>query len=484
MSITQAFPKHLQHKVKQLLFTFSTSEKTFTVMYNGEMLQIPERIYNEELAEIVFEALDFEKRLIVSCLYTRHHNGFVRQKYTEFLLAHVFDEAWMLPYIVKLAGEYVIEIVLLIDSHKLRIPTLALRKFYIENEAFMELTRQRMISYWDVYYREQMPRAKQYIGVKLFKYFKQMALNPSYNILALEQFERNETEAALKLFEKALQQRRTVQALHNLAWMYNYEKELPDLAKPLLLEALGQQPKHHFPYSLLGEIYVKENAFEVAIPYLQQSLTITTSNYTIHNLAVALFELGRYEEAASYFAQVAGKADLVRLHEVVCYMKIGQTDKAKRLLHSFNSGTADFVGLSELAEVYIELGEYKRAYEYFKQDWQDGAIFPNYLFMRYAFVMYRLQAYEELEAFIGKGEEILRNLIQDLEKEQHTDPLDIEHAKEVLKEYEQQLIELNQLLAQLQNGFVPPLQYEVFATGSCMLYGCARHGHPELKKEN
>lgn len=481
MQLTQAFPKDLHYKVSELPFKFSAYETFFSVQLNGEKLQIPYRIYNEELPTKAFDALDFQGKMIISCLYTRHHDGFVRQKYTEILLAHLLDETWMLPYIVKLVGEYIVEIVEIIYLHKSRIPTAALRQFYMENKAFIHLTRDRMISYWDVYYRNQFPIVKQYSGEKLFQYFKRVALNPSFNMLALEHYEKNKMAESFKQFEKALKQKRTVQALHNLAWMYVYEEESPELAKPLLLEALSQQPKHHFPYSQLGEIYVNEKAFEKAIPYLEQALSLTPSDEAKHNLAVALFELGQYEKAAGYFSETAGEADLVRLNIAVCYMRLGQMDRAKQQLDLFNLKADDFVGYSELADVYVELCEYEKAYEFFKIDWEDESIFSNYLFIRIAFVMYCLQAFKELEAFLERGKEILLSFIQELKEEQYSEPLDIEHAKEVLEEYEQQLAEMNLLYEQLKEGYIPSFQFEVFAEGGCKLYGCIRHGHAEYE---
>lgn len=131
--------------------------------------------------------------------------------------------------------------------------------------------------------------------------------------------------------------------------------------------------------------------------------------------------------------------------------------------------------------MYVELGEYEKAYEYFKNDWDNEMIFSNYLFMRLAFVMYRLQAFEELEAFIERGKEMLLSFIQELKEEQHSEALDMEHAKEVLEEYERQLAELTPLYEQLQKGFIPAFQFEVFTEGGCKLYGCVRHGHAEHK---
>lgn len=45
----------------------------------GERVDIPYRIYNPEPAAEVADALPAIERDVLACLYTRHHDGYVRQ---------------------------------------------------------------------------------------------------------------------------------------------------------------------------------------------------------------------------------------------------------------------------------------------------------------------------------------------------------------------------------------------------------------------
>ncbi|WP_020498131.1 hypothetical protein [Sciscionella marina] len=46
----------------------------------GEKPRIPYRIYNPEPSETFLADLDVLERLLLACLYTRNHDGFVRQR--------------------------------------------------------------------------------------------------------------------------------------------------------------------------------------------------------------------------------------------------------------------------------------------------------------------------------------------------------------------------------------------------------------------
>jgi len=78
------------------------------------------------------------------------------------------------PFVLKLLGEYVVEILFAIQSNVSALDASIYRRFVKENPEFMEKTRQRMISYWDCYYRRDY-RRDEYIGLKLFSHFKALA---------------------------------------------------------------------------------------------------------------------------------------------------------------------------------------------------------------------------------------------------------------------------------------------------------------------
>lgn len=120
----------------------------------GEQVWLPGRLYNPPIALDGAGVQD----TILRCLYTRHHDGFVRQRAVEDLVNAV--QPWIIPFVVRLAGEYVIEIVELIAA-RLDLSDPATRECYggfvVKNPAFMALTRQRATSYWAAYYRWRFP---------------------------------------------------------------------------------------------------------------------------------------------------------------------------------------------------------------------------------------------------------------------------------------------------------------------------------------
>ena len=136
---------------------------SFTLTVDGEVLTIPERIYNREPTSVT--GLSHTQQLIQHCIYSRHHNGFVRQSHLRAILSS--REGWASPFVMRPVGEYVLPIVqdiqkaVATDSGERE----ALGRFAAENPAFVELTRQRAISYWNEYYRREYPRSTDYPGV-------------------------------------------------------------------------------------------------------------------------------------------------------------------------------------------------------------------------------------------------------------------------------------------------------------------------------
>lgn len=87
----------------------------------GETVAIPYRIYNEEPETDGSERpLTETQQVILHCLYSRHSDGRVRQRHLEKITAS--SEPWVVPFVVQLAGEYVLEI---LDTIGLGVPGLA-----------------------------------------------------------------------------------------------------------------------------------------------------------------------------------------------------------------------------------------------------------------------------------------------------------------------------------------------------------------------
>ncbi|MFC4017623.1 hypothetical protein ACFOW4_06660 [Micromonospora sp. GCM10011542] len=144
----------------------------FRVLVDGEPVSIPYRIYSDEPSVAAQTALTATQRAVLDCLYTRHHDGRVRQRRLEQVIALI--QPWVAPFVVRLVGEYVDDILLVIQralAPELAVPhspTAAVYgRFAAENPAFVALTGQQVASYWDCYHRRRYPTLTDYPGYAL-----------------------------------------------------------------------------------------------------------------------------------------------------------------------------------------------------------------------------------------------------------------------------------------------------------------------------
>lgn len=72
-----------------------------------------------------------------------------------------------MPYFIQLLGEYVIDIIDVIAKHIHLINREITNKFIEGNLNFFELTKKRVISYWNAYYRDLYPNFEDYIGYQV-----------------------------------------------------------------------------------------------------------------------------------------------------------------------------------------------------------------------------------------------------------------------------------------------------------------------------
>jgi hypothetical protein len=124
--------------------TFHLSSVDF-VAIRGEKTNIPSRIYFPEVNPNTISSLTPIQYSMLCCLYTRHHNGFVRQKYAEKCIT--LTDPWIPPYILQLLGEYVLEIIVMIQQHSNQILTPLHFNFIKENPDFIRRTTKRIVSY-------------------------------------------------------------------------------------------------------------------------------------------------------------------------------------------------------------------------------------------------------------------------------------------------------------------------------------------------
>jgi hypothetical protein len=135
----------------------------------SEPVSIRSRIYNPRPEQSLLRQLDDERMLVLSCIYSRHHDGFVRQEFASRILAS--DDACVIPFVVQLLGEYVVEICADVERFVLESlptrPTMpeGFATFLADNPCYTALTKQRATSYWSCYYRRQYPSRQTYPGL-------------------------------------------------------------------------------------------------------------------------------------------------------------------------------------------------------------------------------------------------------------------------------------------------------------------------------
>ncbi|WP_051359404.1 hypothetical protein [Paucisalibacillus globulus] len=82
--LLNAFPTELEDDVFTVLNKIiKTSDLDFSNCFEVDLckskMMIPERIYYDEPSILEFNSLTERQKVILSCLFTRHHNGFIRE---------------------------------------------------------------------------------------------------------------------------------------------------------------------------------------------------------------------------------------------------------------------------------------------------------------------------------------------------------------------------------------------------------------------
>jgi hypothetical protein len=137
-------------------------QSSVRLIVRGKTVHIPKRIHFIGLcdAKLGEEPAPLQ---VVQCLRTRSTDGYERQASLRDIL--LLNEPWSIPFVVLLAGEYVVEI---IEDILVALPALspeAYIEFVRENRDAMRLLRSRATSYWDCYYRASYPNRSAYPGL-------------------------------------------------------------------------------------------------------------------------------------------------------------------------------------------------------------------------------------------------------------------------------------------------------------------------------
>lgn len=146
---------------------WETSDGSAYTLQDGQNISFPYRIYVEEIDTDISASFSSIQMLIYHAIYTRSCNGYIREKHVRAILEKPFP-IWVVPYIVKLADEYVVEILVQLYEHLSKVDTTAIKAFCRINISAFLYGHARMVSYWDAYYRDRY-YYDEYVGKRLFE---------------------------------------------------------------------------------------------------------------------------------------------------------------------------------------------------------------------------------------------------------------------------------------------------------------------------
>ena len=136
------------------------------LVLNGETLRIPYRVYATEPPAHLASALSQQQRIALCCLFTRHNSGFVRER----MLHEILEEEpapWAYAFAIQLLGEYVIEILEVLWTRRGALRSEQCLALLNENPKFVALTKKRIVSYWNCYFRSRSPRLVDHVGFRV-----------------------------------------------------------------------------------------------------------------------------------------------------------------------------------------------------------------------------------------------------------------------------------------------------------------------------
>jgi hypothetical protein len=174
--ITRCFPSAMEEQVRKVIRILSIEKSgcihagSFSLQFHGEKLEFPYRVYFNEPRNTLEKDLTEEEKVILDCIFLLHHNGHIRQRRLERLIDK--NQAYIIPFTFQLLGEYVKEILTVLDDHVNENTLKEYLLFIAENKKYFSHMESRMISYWNMYYRKDCPKIKRYIGQRIFDRIK------------------------------------------------------------------------------------------------------------------------------------------------------------------------------------------------------------------------------------------------------------------------------------------------------------------------
>lgn len=172
------FPRYLVDDVTKVVslmphntyidIRYAITEENVDYSVDNSLVKIPYRMYYPDVQDDITNSLTGQQKMILHCIYSRCCDGYIRQKHLKSLL--MMDCAnWTIPYIIKDCDEYVIEILEMTYEILKQQDTERYKKFCYENSIVFCKSYNRMISYWNEYYRDRCYNFHHYVGRKLFR---------------------------------------------------------------------------------------------------------------------------------------------------------------------------------------------------------------------------------------------------------------------------------------------------------------------------
>ena len=180
LQILSAFPQAVRDDVVRVVSVLPTSfhscSATFRTTIGDEALIIPYRVYYDRQA-ISFTNLTSLQQVVLGCVLTRHHDGFVRGENLGRIISR--KESWIAPFVIQLVGEYVVEILEAIHNNLSSLDSTVYATFLNDNISFWETTKQRVVSYWDCYYRRTWKHREDYVGFRIIEHLESLLIRTS-----------------------------------------------------------------------------------------------------------------------------------------------------------------------------------------------------------------------------------------------------------------------------------------------------------------
>lgn len=133
-------------------------------LVGGEEILIPRRLRFIKAQTAISD--DSRIGQMAACLQTQSGDGFDRQRALRSLLCAV--QPWSAPFVVTLIGEYIVEIIEDVGAATSPSNVDAMISFISENAGCWYVTKQRVASYWNVYYRHKYTK-QNYPGFQLVR---------------------------------------------------------------------------------------------------------------------------------------------------------------------------------------------------------------------------------------------------------------------------------------------------------------------------